>query len=97
MQLQLQLLAKYGNRLKQVRLFGSYARGEADDESDLDVLIILDRIDHYCGEVDRTGQLIADLSLEYGVSISRVFVSESEWRVGQSVFLRNVRAEAIPA
>ena len=28
--------------VKKVRLFGSYARGEADDESDVDVLIEID-------------------------------------------------------
>ena len=30
----------YGEWLKGVYLFGSYARGEADDESDVDVLIV---------------------------------------------------------
>jgi predicted nucleotidyltransferase len=34
----------YGQRLKGVFLFGSYARGEADAESDIDVLIVLDHI-----------------------------------------------------
>ncbi|WP_369427834.1 nucleotidyltransferase family protein [Membranihabitans maritimus] len=34
------ILALYGERLSQVLLFGSYARGDAKDESDLDFLIV---------------------------------------------------------
>jgi predicted nucleotidyltransferase len=78
-------------------LFGSYARGEADSESDADVLVVLDRVDRYGAEVERTGQLISELSLKYGVSVSRTFVSEREWLGGESPFLTNVREEAIPA
>ncbi|MFQ6047058.1 MAG: nucleotidyltransferase domain-containing protein, partial [Gemmatimonadales bacterium] len=60
----------YGDRLKGVYLFGSYARGEADDESDIDVLIVLDRIENYSREIDRTSELVAGLSLECDRSIS---------------------------
>ncbi len=87
----------YRERLAAVLRFGSYVRGEADEESDLDVLIVLDRVDHYAAEVDRTSEIIGDLSLQYGVSISRVFASEDEWLHGDTVFLQNVREEAIPA
>lgn len=95
--LQTGLRSMYGDRLRGVYLFGSYARGEQDEESDLDVLIVLDAVDHYASEIERTGELVSGLSLAYGVSISRVFVSESAWRTGQSVFLANVRDEAIAA
>ena len=59
------------------------------------MLIVLDRIEHYASEIDRTGMLCAALSLQYDVSISRVFVSEEAWREHQTPFLENVRAEAI--
>lgn len=77
-------------------VFGSHARGEAGPESDVDLLIVLDRVDHYAGEIDRTGQLISRLSLAHGCSISRVFVSEHAWREGDSTFLANARDEAVP-
>jgi predicted nucleotidyltransferase len=87
----------YGDQLKGVYLFGSYAREEADRESDLDVLVVLLDFDRYAQEVDRTGALAADLSLKHGVSVSLVFMREHEWLRGDTPFLMNVREEAIPA
>jgi len=91
------LAAIYGSRLRGVYLYGSYARGEADRESDLDVLVILDEFAHYGAEVDRTSALTARLSLAYGVSISKVFLRERDWRSHDTPFLANVRDEAVPA
>ena len=87
----------YGNRLKGVYLFGSYARGDHDQESDLDILIILDDIVEFGTEIRRTGELASNLSLKYGISISRKFISEDRWLQGDSVLLRNVRAVAVEA
>lgn len=91
------LEAIYGERLKGVYLYGSYARGEADSESDVDVLVVLDHFDHYGAEVDRTGELGANLSLKYGLSISKVFMQECDWLDRETPFLANVWEEAIPA
>jgi predicted nucleotidyltransferase len=87
----------YGPRLRGLYLFGSYAHGTPDPESDVDVLIVLDRIDRYGAEVDRTGELASRLSLKYGVTVSRAFAAEADWREGDSPFLNNIRPEAIPA
>jgi predicted nucleotidyltransferase len=35
---------RFGARLREVVLFGSYARGEADEESDVDVLVVIDEL-----------------------------------------------------
>ena len=87
----------YGDRLKGVYLFGSYARREAGEESDIDVLIVLDRVDRYSEEIEWTSELVSDLSLSFGKSISRVFVSEKRWREENTMFFVNVRDEAVPA
>jgi predicted nucleotidyltransferase len=96
-ELKLGLQELYGPRLKGLYLYGSYARGEENEESDVDVLIILDRIDSYGDEVDRTGYLASDLSLKYEVTISRVFVSQRDWMEKETPFLANARDEAIAA
>ena len=87
----------YGDRLKGIYLFGSYARGEADQESDLDVLVVLDKFERYALEVDRTAELAANLSLKFDVTVSLVFFRERDWLEGDTPFLLNVRDEAIPA
>jgi predicted nucleotidyltransferase len=87
----------YRDRLRGVYLYGSYARGDSQPDSDLDVLIFLDRIQQYGAEISMTSELISVLSLETGVSLSRVFVPEREWKEGRSSFLENVREEAVAA
>ena len=87
----------YGSRLKGVYLYGSWARGDYDDESDFDVLVVLDDFSAYGAEVDRCSELAAALSLKHDISISQVFLRERNWRADDSPFLRNVRAEAVAA
>jgi len=36
------LTARFGARLRELTLFGSYARGEAHEDSDVDVLVVID-------------------------------------------------------
>ncbi len=87
----------YRDRLKGVYLYGSWARGEQDNESDVDVLVVLGDFASYGAEVDRTAELVAVLSLRHCASISPVFVRERDWQVGDSPFLANVREEAVAA
>lgn len=87
----------YGPRLKGLYLFGSYARGDARDESDVDVLVVLDSVERFHEEVERTSLLTQEVSLAHVASVNRLFISEKKWREGQSMFLTNVREEAIAA
>lgn len=83
----------YGDRLRGMYLYGSYARGEPERGSDLDVLIVLDEVQSGWTEIERTSHDTAELSLEHDLTISTVFMSESRWLNDDSTFLRNVRQE----
>jgi uncharacterized protein len=89
------LIGIYGECLKGLYLYGSYARAEADEESDVDILVVLEQFDSYAREVDRTGQRASDLSLKYGITVSQVFMRQAEWLEGDTPFLSNVREEGI--
>lgn len=91
------LLGLYGKRLKGVYLFGSYARGDYRDGSDVDVMIVLDDYLSYWQELVNSGELVSNLSLQYGISISRVLIRQQEWSNDDTPLLRNVRAEGILA
>jgi len=74
----------YEERLRGLYLFGSHARGDAEEGSDVDVLIVLDEIESTWSEVQRTSELTAELSLEFGVTVCGVFTSERRWRARES-------------
>jgi len=86
----------YQENLRGLYLYGSYAYGEDDPESDLDVAIVLKDFDDYWEEVQRTSDIISELSLKHGVSISPVRIHEADWVGEDSPFLNNVRKECIP-
>lgn len=91
------LARMYGDRLKGLYLFGSYAKGEAQLDSDVDVMIVLNTYESYGKEIDKTGELISELSLKYGMSISRVLVKELQWQESETPLLRNIRADGVLA
>jgi len=72
------LAALYRKHLKGVYLFGSYTRSEQVSSSDVDIPVVLDHFGNYWEEIKRTSELNGDLSLKYGVSISRVFLKDLE-------------------
>ena len=84
------------DHLVAVYLYGSQARGEARSDSDIDVIIILRDEFDYGEMLDRTIDLVADLSLEFDVVISRAFVSKERYENEMSPFFMNVRREAVP-
>ena len=76
-------------------LFGSQARGDAKPESDIDVLVVLQGPVDPGGEIARTGEVTAQVSLKHDVVISRVLISVDQFSEEQSPLLLNVRREGI--
>jgi predicted nucleotidyltransferase len=89
------LIRIYGDRMDSVVLYGSQARGDSSSDSDIDVLVILKNDFNYGEMLDLSSDLVASLSLEKDVVISRAFVSREEFEQRQSPFLMNVRREGI--
>jgi predicted nucleotidyltransferase len=86
----------YGPRLRGLYLFGSYARGDQDAESDVDVLVALDDYASYHHEADEVSHITSPMSLHHGVTIAVVFVRDTDWRQGNRPFVSRVRGEALP-
>lgn len=86
----------YGQRLKDVILYGSWARGEATVESDIDLLVVLGGEVVPGLEIDRMIDVVTEVNLEHGVLISVYPVSEEDYSTINSPLLMNVRREGIP-
>ncbi len=89
------LIRIYGNQLKAVYLYGSYARRDARPDSDIDVLMVLKGKFNYIEMLKRSDDFAATFSLENDVVISRAFVSAKEYKEKQTPFLINVRREGV--
>ncbi len=83
----------YGERLSRVILYGSQARGEADEDSDIDVLVVLKGEVRPGEEIERCGNLTAALSLEYDTLISTLYMSEAAFEARKEPLLDNVYEE----
>jgi len=84
-----------GNQFGEMYLYGSQARGDAQAGSDIDVLTVIQGEFDYPELLSKTSEVVAQLSLENDVVISRAFVSQERFDHAQSPFLLNVRREAI--
>ncbi|MBM4040918.1 MAG: nucleotidyltransferase domain-containing protein [Planctomycetes bacterium] len=92
------LEALYGDRLRHLILFGSQARGDAEPGwgSDIDILAVLaDPVD-LDAEDERTGDLVAGLSLRHDMLVSLVLMEESRFVHRNGPLLRNIRREGVP-
>ena len=87
----------YGPRLKQVILYGSWARGDATDDSDINIAVVLGGEVSPALEIDRTADIVFELNLKYGVLVSVYPVSEADYRNVNSPLLLNLRREGVPA
>jgi len=85
----------YRNRLKAIILYGSWARDEATDDSDIDLVVVLAGEVDACEEIDRMADIFTDLNLEHNVLIAVYPVSESDFDKVDSPLLINVRKEGI--
>jgi predicted nucleotidyltransferase len=79
----------------QVILFGSQARGEATDESDIDVLVVLPDLER--DTLDAVLEIAWEIGFEAGKVISVIPATRQEMKhLSASPFFKVVRREGIP-
>lgn len=85
----------YGERYRGLVLFGSYARGEANEGSDVDLLMLLEGEVRSWQEYLRVEPIKWPLSLESGYVLSLFPVSVEAYRSAPKPFLMNARKEGV--
>jgi predicted nucleotidyltransferase len=68
----------YGDRLRSTLLFGSWARGDAHPESDIDLLVVLDQVDSVWDELRRMDALLWRHSFENDTVVTALPVAEAD-------------------
>ncbi len=87
------LRALYGGRYHGLLLFGSHARGDADEGSDVDVLVLLEGPVDPFREIIRSEPVHWPLALEYDVALAIVPVDRERFARGAEAFLVNAARE----
>jgi predicted nucleotidyltransferase len=88
------LKAKYGERIQNVILFGSVARGDYGEESDIDVLVVTQDTS-WTFRVSLAQEAI-DVLMREGVYISAKPIALEDFdRTGETIFGRSVRREGL--
>ena len=86
------------SRLKKVILYGSYARGDYNKSSDIDIMIITDLNDKEIEEYrDRISDIAYDIELNTGIILSPVIKNIEKYniRTGFIPFYKNVEKEGV--
>jgi hypothetical protein len=90
------LASRFGPDLLDVRLFGSYARGEADEESDVDVFVLLRKAGwaERKAVLDIAGDLFAECDLLVSPTVFDLARYE-EWRRQERPLVMDIERDGV--
>lgn len=91
------LIKEYGEKIKQVIIYGSYVRGESTKDSDIDVLVVIDNSLNPFEVRKSLSDTIFDILLEKGELISVIPMPETIFKNYKLPFILNVKEEGIVA
>lgn len=87
-----------GDSLKQMILYGSYARGDYGDNSDMEIMVLTELTDDRIIQIeDEIFDAAYDIELEYGVPISVNIKNEKHFKnwVNSLPYYSNIQKEGI--
>ncbi len=88
---------RFEGRVREVILYGSRARGEGHEYSDVDVLAVVDELSHAEGR--EAAEFCGDLLTEHGVLVSALAVSTTYMqglRARERLFAAEVARDGVP-
>ncbi len=88
----------YGSKLKEILLYGSYAKDEQDEESDIDIMLLIDMNDENLKSYDkRLNDVVSDIGYKYMKVISVIDMSYRKFNDWANVvpFYKNVVNEGV--
>ena len=89
------LIDKYGGSIKQVIVYGSFARGEATEASDIDMAVILDDSLNPENVEYELSDFLFDILLDRNELISVFAIPENIYENYNSPFILNTKAEGV--
>ena len=87
-----------GSRIKKIILYGSYARGDYNNSSDIDIMILTDLSDEEISKYSKEiWEKCADIEIDYGVVISPLVRNINEFNSWLDVkpFYSNIVKEGV--
>ena len=91
-------IEEFGDKLDSVLLYGSYARGDFDSDSDIDIIIVADISDEDANRIEESLVMFTtNLDLEFDVVISLYVKGKSNFYKWSNVlpFYKNVICEGV--
>lgn len=88
----------YGSHVKQIILYGSYARGDYTKDSDVDIMILLDISDMAIKDYrHQLSDMTYDFNLDHDLDIKPIAKSEEHFRkwVDNYPFYANINKEGV--
>jgi uncharacterized protein len=91
-----ELTALYGDRLAKVILYGSYARGDYREDSDIDFLVVFsDESIQSDTEIRFMSKYLSKLDMQFNIYISAHPTTLKKLEQSDYIFYKNVRREGI--
>jgi predicted nucleotidyltransferase len=85
----------YGDRLVKLILFGSHARGEANPDSDIDLLAVFKSPISQVQEISYMSEFCIKILLEHNELVSIIPMDEDRFNAKDVALLRNIKREGI--